>query len=88
MLLQLKDPLELFVKRWEIIPGYGFLSHCDMTYADDSNLKTNSFLPSFLPLKKVVVHSVYEMRYLDYKNLYILNMFYTCDESGSLDWIL
>ena len=29
--LQLKDPLELFVKRREILPGSGFLSRGDMT---------------------------------------------------------
>ena len=31
VLLQLKDPLELIVKRMELIPGSWFLSHCDMT---------------------------------------------------------
>ena len=29
--LQLKDPYELFVKRREFLPGFGFLSHRDMT---------------------------------------------------------
>ena len=31
MLLQLKDPLELFVKKREFLPGSGFLSDCNMT---------------------------------------------------------
>ena len=31
VLLQLKDPLELFVKSREILPGSGFLSRRDMT---------------------------------------------------------
>ena len=31
ILLQLKDPLELFVKSREFVPGSGFLSRCDMT---------------------------------------------------------
>ena len=31
VLLQLKDPLELFVKRREFLPGSGFLSRLDMT---------------------------------------------------------
>ena len=30
-LLQLKDPLELFVKRKEFLPGSGFLSRRDVT---------------------------------------------------------
>ena len=32
MLLHLKDPLELFVKRRGISPQICVLSHCDMTY--------------------------------------------------------
>ena len=31
VLLQLKDPLELFMKRSEFLPGSRFLSHGDMT---------------------------------------------------------
>ena len=31
VLPQLKDPLKLFVKSREFLPGYGFLSRCDMT---------------------------------------------------------
>ena len=31
VLMQLKDPLELFVKRREFLPGSGFLSRRDMT---------------------------------------------------------
>ena len=30
VLLQLKDPLELFVKRRKFLPGSGFLSHRDI----------------------------------------------------------
>ena len=35
VLLQLKDPLELFVKRGEFIPSSGFLSRNDKTYSTD-----------------------------------------------------
>ena len=31
VLLKLKDPLELFMKRREFLPGSGFLSSRDMT---------------------------------------------------------
>ena len=31
VLLQLKDPLELIVKRKEVLPGFAFLSRRDMT---------------------------------------------------------
>ena len=31
VVLHLKDPLELFVKKREFLPGPGFLSRCDMT---------------------------------------------------------
>ena len=50
----LKDPLELFVKRREVLPGPGFLCNRDMTYAVESDRKTNSFNPSFciLPVAK------------------------------------
>ena len=48
--LQLKDPLELFVKRMEFLPGYKFLFWRDMTWAVVSNIKPHSFLPSFLHL--------------------------------------
>ena len=41
--LQLKDPLELFVKSREFLPG--FLSRRDMTLAVESDVKPNSFLP-------------------------------------------
>ena len=44
--LQLKDPLELFVKRREFLRGSRFLSRRDMTKAVDSDVKPNSFLPS------------------------------------------
>ena len=46
VLLQLKDPLELFVKSREFLPGSGFLSRRDMTSAVESDVKPNSFLPS------------------------------------------
>ena len=46
VLLQQKDPLELFVKRREFLPGSGFLSRRDMIYAVKSDVKPNSFLPS------------------------------------------
>ena len=44
ILLQLKGPLALFVKRWEFLPGFGFLSPSDMTLAVESDVKTHSFL--------------------------------------------
>ena len=43
--LQQKDPLELFLKRREILPSSGFLSRRDMTYAVESDVKPHSFLP-------------------------------------------
>ena len=45
-LLQLKDPLEPFVKRREFFPGYRFLSRRDMTSAVESEVKPQTFLPS------------------------------------------
>ena len=48
VLLQQKDPLELSSKSREFLPGSGFLSRRDMTYAVESDVKPNSFLPSFL----------------------------------------
>ena len=55
VLLQLKDPLELFVKSREFLPGSGFLSRRDMTYAVESDAKPNSFkfLPSFISEKSL-----------------------------------
>ena len=47
VLLQLKDHLELFVKRREFFPGSRFLSRRDMTLAVKSDVKPNSFLRSF-----------------------------------------
>ena len=47
VLLQLKDPLEPFMKSREFLHGFGFLSRRDMTYAVESDVKTNSFLPYF-----------------------------------------
>ena len=49
--LQLKDPLELFVKSRQYLPGSGFLSRRDMTEPVESDVKPNSFLPSFLIYK-------------------------------------
>ena len=45
VLLQLKDSLELFMKRREFLPGSVFLSICDMTKAVEINVKSHSFLP-------------------------------------------
>ena len=46
VLLRLKDPLELFMKRREFLPGSGFLSCRDMTLeAVESDVQTNSLLP-------------------------------------------
>ena len=47
VLLQLKDTLELFVKRREFLTGSGFLSRHDMTLVVESDVKLHSFLPSF-----------------------------------------
>ena len=45
--MQLKDPLELFLKRREFLtrPVPGFLSRRDMTYAVESHVKPHSFVP-------------------------------------------
>ena len=48
VLLQQKDPLELFVKSREFLPGSGFLSRRDMTEAVESDVKYQ-FLPSYYP---------------------------------------
>ena len=45
VLLQLKDPLEPFVKRGKYLPGSGSLYHRVMTLADESDVKR---IPSFL----------------------------------------
>ena len=47
VLLQLKGPLELFVKRREFLPGSGFLFRRHMTLAFGSDIKPQTFLPSF-----------------------------------------
>ena len=44
VLLQLKDPLELLVKRREFLPGSRFLSRRAMTLVVVSDVKTHSFL--------------------------------------------
>ena len=46
VLLQLKEPLELFVKRKEFLPGSGFPSRRDITKGVESDVKPHSFLPS------------------------------------------
>ena len=47
MLLQLKEPLELFVMRREFLLGSEFLSRFDMTEAAENDVKNfSSFLPS------------------------------------------
>ena len=46
LILQLRDPLELFTKRREFLPGYRFLSCPNMTLAVKRDLKNNSFLRS------------------------------------------
>ena len=43
--LQLKDPLELFVDRREFLPSSGFLSRRDITFAVESEVKSQTFLP-------------------------------------------
>ena len=53
--LQLKVTLELFMKRMEFLPGFGFLSCLDMTYAIESEVKINSFLPFFSCLHRVLL---------------------------------
>ena len=60
VLLQLKDPLELFVKIREFLPGSGFLSRRDMTEAAETDVKTQ-FVP-FLPLRaEVMAHMNYQL---------------------------
>ena len=44
VLLQLEDPLELFVKRRAFLRSSGFLSRRDMTEAVESDVKNPSFL--------------------------------------------
>ena len=44
----LKDPLELFVKRREVLLGSRFLCQRDMTYAVEIKRRKNQFLQSFL----------------------------------------
>ena len=43
-LLQLKDPLELFMKRRKFLPGSRFLSRRDMTVAVERDINPHSFL--------------------------------------------
>ena len=53
VLLQLKDPFELFAKRREFLPGSGFLSRRDMNLAVESDVKPHSLLPSLCWTTKV-----------------------------------
>ena len=46
VLLPLKDPLELFVKRREFLPSSSYLSRRDMTLAVESDVKPQTLLPS------------------------------------------
>ena len=46
VLLQLKHPLELFVKRREFLPSSEFVFCHDMIQAVEGDLKTHSFIPS------------------------------------------
>ena len=57
VLLQLKDSLELFVKRRDLLPGSGFLSRRDMTLAVKSAVKPHSF-PPLTPQYKLVNESL------------------------------
>ena len=43
VLLHLKDPLELVVKRREFLLGYRVLSRCNITLAVESDVKTHSY---------------------------------------------
>ena len=45
VLLQLKDPLELFVKRREFLPGSAFLSRHGITYDIEIDVKPNFSFP-------------------------------------------
>ena len=47
VLLQLKDPLELFVKRREFLPCSGFLSRSDINLSVEIGIN-NPLLPSFI----------------------------------------
>ena len=48
VILQLKIPLELFVKKGDFLPSSEFQSRHDKTDAVESDKKTHSFLSSFL----------------------------------------
>ena len=63
-LLQQKVPLELFVKSREFIPGSGFLSRRDMTYAVERDVKSNSFLPSFQSEPVNICHNQLPLLYI------------------------
>ena len=65
VLLQLKDPLELFVKRREFFPGSWFLSCHAMTLAVHSGVTTQSFLLQLLTSHNV--NSIKANSYLFYK---------------------
>ena len=65
VLEQMKDPLELFVKRREFRPGSGFLSRRDMTKAVESDVKTNTFLPSFATVEMEDITTIYLLERLN-----------------------
>ena len=66
VLLQVKDTIcELFVKRKELLPCFGFHSHRDMILAVEMNVKTHSSFPS--PVIIIYPHT---------KPLYIVNLYY------------
>ena len=55
VLLQLKDPLGLFVKRKEFLSSFGFLYRHDMTQAAESYVNTTS---SFIFRKSVALAGI------------------------------
>ena len=71
-LLEIKDPLELFMKRREFLPGSGFLSRRDMTFAVERNIKPKSFLPSFkgtITMEMVFTSKTYLKCYINFRHL-------------------
>ena len=48
LLLQLKDPLEIFVKLRKFVPGFGFLSRRDITVAIESDVETINYFAQTL----------------------------------------
>ena len=66
VLLQIKDPLELFVKSGGFFPGSGLLSHRDMTLAIESD-RQNQFRPSFLTIP--LCHLLTSLHYMHPSNI-------------------